>query len=150
MVSVMSASSGARTPWHLWVVGVVGVLWNAFGCIDYTMTNIQGDVWLRSMGMTAEQIASFNAMPAWMTAVWAVGVWGAMLGTVLLLLKNKLAFPVFVVSLIAYVLSLVYTYALSDTAATLEGTWIMQAVIFVGCVFFVWYSRMMAKRGLLR
>ena len=81
MVSVMSASSGARTPWHLWVVGVVGVLWNAFGCIDYTMTNIQGDVWLRSMGMTAEQIASFNAMPAWMTAVWAVGVWGAMLGT---------------------------------------------------------------------
>jgi hypothetical protein len=151
MVSVMSASSGARTPWHLWAVGVVGVLWNAFGCVDYTMTNIQGDAWLRSMGMTAEQIASFNAMPAWMTAVWAVGVWGAMLGTVLLLLKNRLAFPVFVVSLIAYVLSLVYTYALSDTAATLpDGTWIMQAVIFVGCVFFVWYSRTMAKRGVLR
>ncbi len=151
MVSVMSASSGAKAPWHLWAVGVVGVLWNAFGCVDYTMTNIQGDVWLRSMGMTAEQIASFNAMPAWMPAVWAVGVWGAMLGTVLLLLKNKLAFPVFVVSLIAYVLSLVYAYALSYQAATMpEGTWIMQAVIFVGCVFFVWYSRAMAKRGVLR
>lgn len=21
-----------RTPWHLWVVGVIAVLWNGFGC----------------------------------------------------------------------------------------------------------------------
>ncbi len=151
MVSMMSASSGAKTPWHLWVVGIVGVLWNAFGCIDYTMTKIQGDAWLRSMGMTDAQITSFNTMPAWMTAVWAIGVWGAVVGSILLLLRRRLAFPVFTVSLIAYVLSLVYAYALSDQAATMpEGTWIMQVVILIGCLFFVWYSRMMAQRGLLR
>ena len=151
MVSIMSASSGVKTPWHLWVVGVVGLLWNAFGCIDYTMTALQGEVWLRQMGMTDAQITSYQAMPAWMTAVWAIGVWGAMLGTVLLLLRKKLAYPVFVVSLIAYVASLVYAYALSDQAEVMpEGTWIMQAVILVGCLFFVWYSRMMANRGLLR
>lgn len=151
MVSIMSASSGAKTPWHLWVVGVVGVLWNAFGCVDYTMTMMQGETWLRSMGMTDAQIASYEAMPAWMTGVWAIGVWGALLGTALLLLRNKLAVPVFVVSLVAYVMSLVYTYGLSDQAATMpEGTWIMQGVILLLCLFFVWYSRMMAKRGLLR
>lgn len=151
MVSIMSASSGAKVPWHFWVVGLVGILWNAFGCIDYTMTKIQGEVWLRSMGMTDAQITSFNAMPAWMTAVWAIGVWGAMAGTALLLLRNRLSVPVFLVSLLAYVMSLVYAYGLSDQAATMpEGTWIMQAVILVGCIFFVWYSRMMAKRGLLR
>jgi hypothetical protein len=151
MVSIMSASSGAKVPWHLWLVGIVGVLWNAFGCVDYTMTALQGEVWLRQMGMTDAQITSYEAMPAWMTAVWAIGVWGAMLGTVLLLLRKKLAMPVFVISLIAYVGSLVYAYALSDQAATMpDGTWIMQAVILVGCLFFVWYSRMMAQRGLLR
>lgn len=151
MVSIMSASSGAKTPWHLWVVGVVGLLWNAFGCVDYTMTALQGEVWLRQMGMTDAQITSYVAMPAWMTAVWAIGVWGAMVGTILLLLRRRLAFPVFVVSLIAYVISLVYAYVLSDQAAIMpEGTWIMQAVILVGCLFFVWYSRAMAKRGLLR
>ncbi|MEQ7155653.1 hypothetical protein [Brevundimonas aurifodinae] len=151
MVSIMSASSGAKVPWHLWVVGSVGLLWNAFGCIDYTMTALQGEVWLRQMGMTDAQITSYEAMPAWMTAVWAIGVWGAMLGTVLLLLRKKLAVPVFVISLIAYVGSLVYAYALSDQAATMpDGTWIMQAVILVGCLFFVLYSRMMAQRGLLR
>ena len=151
MVSIMSASSGAKVPWHLWAVGIVGVLWNAFGCIDYTMTALQGEVWMRNFGMTDAQIASFEAMPAWMTAVWAIGVWGAMLGTILLLVRNKLAMPVFVVSLVAYVLSLVYAYALSDQAEVMpEGTWIMQAVILVGCLFFVWYSWVMGKRGVLR
>jgi 4-hydroxybenzoate polyprenyltransferase len=151
MVSIMSASSGARTPWHLWVVVGVGILWNAFGCIDYTMTALQGEMWLRQMGMTEAQITSYEAMPAWMTGVWAIGVWGALLGTVLLLLKNRLAVPVFVVSLIAYVGSLVYAYALSDQAEVMpEGTWIMQVVVLVGCLFFVWYSRMMGKRGVLR
>lgn len=151
MVSIMSASSGVKTPWHLWAVGALSVPWNAFGCVDYTMTALQGETWLRSMNMNDAQIASLEAMPAWMTGVWAIGVWGALLGSVLLLLRMRLAFPVFVVSLIAYAVSLIYAYALSDQAAVMpEGTWIMQIVILVGCLFFVWYARMMTKRGVLR
>jgi hypothetical protein len=147
----MSASSGVKTPWHLWAVGVVGVLWNAFGCIDYTMTAVQGETWLRQMGMNDAQVASLQAMPAWMTAVWAIGVWGALLGTILLLVRSRRALPVFVVSLVAYVISLIYDYALSDDAKVApEGTWIMQAVILVACLFFVWYARTMTARGVLR
>lgn len=151
MVSIMSDTRSAKTPWHFWVVGLFSIPWNAFGCVDYTMTMVQGETWLRTMGMTDAQITSFESMPAWMTGVWAVGVWGALAGTVLLLLRMRLAFPVFVVSLVAYVISLVYAYGLSDQARTMpEGTWIMQPVILVGCLFFVWYSRMMAQRGILR
>lgn len=62
------AKSGA--PWHLWVVGVVGLLWNGYGCYDYFMTETAGEEYLRSYGMTDEMIAYYNAMPAWMTAVW--------------------------------------------------------------------------------
>ena len=29
-----STSITTRTPWHLWVVGVVALFWNAFGCVD--------------------------------------------------------------------------------------------------------------------
>lgn len=151
MAKAMKDPRDGRAPWHLWAVGLLGIPWNGFGCVDYAMTMIRGETWLRSMGMTDAQVASFQATPAWMTGVWAVGVWGAMLGTILLLLRNRLAVPVFVVSLIAYLISLVYAYGLSDQAETMpDGTWIMQAIILVGCLFFVWYSRMMAKRGLLR
>jgi hypothetical protein len=148
--TTLHGDEGRRTPWHLWLVGVVGILWNAFGAFDYTMTELQGEVWLRQVGMTDAQIAYAEAMPAWMTAVWAIGVWGALLGT-LLLARRRWAYPVFVASLAAYVMSLIYAYGLSNGSQVMPAnTWMMQVVILAGCLFFVWYSRMMAKRGVLR
>ena len=151
MTTTTGTGVGA-TPWHLWVVGIVGVLWNSFGCYDYYMTNTAGDAYLKSMGMTDPQIAYMHSYPAWMMGAWAIGVWGGLLGVVLLLLKRKWALPVFAASLAAYVLSLVYTYALSDGASVVGGAqmYVMNAVILAGCVFFVWYARLMAQRGVLR
>ena len=28
-----------RTPWHVWLVGVLSLLWNAYGGYDFIMTN---------------------------------------------------------------------------------------------------------------
>jgi len=151
MVSIMSDTRSGRTPWHLWVVGVISLLWNSYGPYDYVMTQTGGDAYLRGYGMTEPQIAYFHAMPAWMTAVWAVGVWGGLLGSVLLLARRSLAFPVFGVSIAAFLISLIYTYGLSNGGAVMGDTaWIMNAVILAGCLFLVWYSRMMAVRGILR
>lgn len=151
MTATMDDAAPTGAPWHLWVVGIVAVLWNAFGCFDYTMTALQGEAWLRQAGMTDAQIAYVNAMPTWMTAVWAIGVWGGLLGSALLLARRKLALPVFVASLAAYVLSLVYYYVLSDGLAAMGAGMIpMNIAILVGCLFFVWYAWLMAKRGVLR
>lgn len=162
MVSVMSASSGAKTPWHLWAVGVIAVLWNSYGGYDYVMSMTQGATYMAAAGMTPDQVAYYEAMPVWMTAVWATGVWGGVLGSILLLLRNKLAFPVFVVSFAAFLVSLVYTYGISgggevmgymiqDGVKVASSTIIiMNVVIAAGCAFFTWYAWMMAKRGLLR
>ena len=106
----MTDTVRARTPWHLWAVGLLAMAWNAFGAMDYTMTKLNGEAWLRQMQMTDAQIAYTLAMPAWMSAAWAIGVWGGVLGGLLLLLRSRLAVPVFAASLVAYVASLVYTY----------------------------------------
>lgn len=151
MVSIMSDTRSGRTPWHFWVVGVIGLLWNSYGPFDYLMTQTGGEGYLRSVGMTDPQIAYLNAMPAWMSGVWAIGVWGGLLGAILLLARRRLAFPVFVVSLAAFLVSLVYSYGLSNGAAVMGDTaLIMNVVILAGCLFLVWYSRMMAARGFLR
>ncbi|MFN3585677.1 hypothetical protein [Phenylobacterium sp.] len=141
----------ARTPWHFWLVGIAAILWNGFGAYDYLRTNLQGDAYMRSMGMTDAQIAYFHDMPAWMTAVWAVGVWGGVLAGLLLLLRSTWALHVFVASLAAFVLSLVYYYVLTD-GRTVMGppVMVMQGVILVSCVFFVWYARRVTKQGVLR
>lgn len=145
----MSAPA-SRTPWHLWAVGVFGLFWNGYGAYDYVMTNTQGEAYLRSVGMTDEAIRHLEAMPVWMTGVWAVGVWGGVLGAALLLMRSKLAVPVFIASLVAFVGSVVYSFAVEPAPHSGPGALIMHAVIFAGCVFFVWYSKRAAKAGLLR
>lgn len=141
----------ARTPWHLWAVGLLGLLWNAYGGFDYFMSKTQGEAYYRQVGMTDAQIAHINAMPVWMTAVWAIGVWGALLGALLLLLRQGLAAPVFIASLVAYVVSLVYSYLIAPLPEmNTQSMMIMQGVILAGCLFFAWYALVQAKAGVLR
>jgi hypothetical protein len=147
----VEVSTRAKTPWHLWTVGVVGLLWNSYGGFDYFMSKTRGDAYLQSVGMTAEQITYFNAMPPWMTAVWAVGVWGALLGSVLLLARSRHAVPVFIASLVAFLLSLVYQYAVAPMPGSGTGAMlVMQGIILAGCVFFVWYAMRARARGWVR
>ena len=140
-----------KTPWHVWVVGVLAVAWNAFGCWDYTMTHLRGEAHLRDFGMTDAQIAYFDAMPAWTHATWAIGVWGGMLGALLLLLRRRWALHAFVLSFLGFVGGLIYSYGLSDASAVMgPNAWMMNALIGGACVLFIWYAWTMAKKGVLR
>lgn len=146
-----NVAAAGRTPWHLWLVGAVAVLWNAYGCYDYLMSQTQGDAYLRQGGMTEAQIGYYHAMPPWMTAVWAIGVWGGALGAVLLLLRRRWAFHAFVASIAAYVLSLVYSRLMSNGGQVFgPDTLVMNAVILAACAFFCWYAWRMTKAGVLR
>ena len=140
-----------KTPWHVWLVGVVAVLFNAIGVFDFVMSMVQGSAYMASAGMTPAQIDHYNQMPAWMTVDWAIGVWGALLGSALILLRNKLAWPVLAVSLAAFLLSLVYTYVLTDGGKIMGPQMaIMSAVIAGLLAFFIWYSWLMTRRGVLK
>jgi hypothetical protein len=141
---------GARAPWHLWAVGIVALLWNALGCLDYTMTQVQGDAWLANMDPTEVQLAWFHGMPAWADAAWAIGVWGGLLGAILLLVRRSWATPVFVASFLGWLAGAVYAFVLSNGMEAMGGWWPVQFVHGGAAVFFVWYARMMSKRGVLR
>ena len=145
------SSMTTKAPWHLWLVGVIAVLFNAIGAFDFVMSMLQGSRYMESAGMTPAQIAHYEAMPTWMMVVWAVGVWGALLASVLLLLRRKVAAPTFAVSLAAFLLSLFYSYVLTDGGEILgRAMAITSAVIATLLVFFMWYSWTMKKRGVLR
>ena len=140
-----------RTPWHVWLVGAIALLFNSIGAFDYVMSMTQGASYMAKAGMTPEQIAHYQTMPGWMIAVWAIGVWGAMLGSLLILLRNRYAFPVFAVSLAAFLVSLVYTYGMTDGGEVMGGQMLIaSAVITALLLFFLFYARKMAKRGVLR
>ena len=140
-----------KTPWHIWLIGVIAVLFNSIGVFDFVMSMAQGAKYQASAGMTPDQIAHYQQMPSWMTVVWAVGVFGAFLASILLLLRRKLALPVFVLSLAAFLISLLYTYVLTDGGAVMGQQMAITSAVIAGMlVFFGWYSRFMAVRGVLR
>lgn len=146
-----ASASPQRIPWWFWVVAALSLLWNSYGAYDYVMTQTRGDAYLVAMGITPEQIAYYKAMPGWMTGVWALGVWGAAAGSLLLLFRSRWAVWAFAASLIGLLISLLYTYVLTNGYAV-NGPMsvVMYAVITAAAAFFVWFSRRMVKRGLLR
>lgn len=138
----------AGAPWHFWLVAAISLFWNAFGGYDYTMSHLQGDAYYKASGMTEAQIGFMHAYPVWMHAVWALGVWGSVLGSVLLLLRSRWAFHAFVVSSLGAAGSLAYTQLNGGAAMGLSP--VFPLVILAICVFFVWFSMTMTKQGVLR
>ncbi len=138
-----------KTPWHLWVVGVIALLWSAAGAMDYVMTQTKNEEYMSAF--TPEQLAFFYGFPSWVVAAWAVAVWGGVLGALLLLLRRRLAVWVFLASLVAMVLTTIHNYALSNGLEVVGDafTLIFSAVIFVVACALYLYARAMQRRGVL-
>ncbi len=143
------AISRGRTPWHLWVVGVLAVPWNAMGAFDYLMTQTRNEGYMSQF--TPEQLEYFYGFPAWAVAFWAIAVWGGVLGAVLLLLKKKLAAPVLLVSFLSMVVTTIYNFGLSNGMEIMgsPGALAFSAAIFVVALLLYLYARGMTKKGVL-
>ena len=147
----MTDTMKAAPPWHLWAVGVISLLWNGYGGYDFVMSVTQGETYWRASGMTDAMIAYYNAMPTWMYVPWVLGVWGAVAGSILLLLRNKLAVPAFALSLLGALASLGYGFAnpmppLPEAMAMMSY---MPYVIVVIAAFLAWYAWTLGKKGVL-
>lgn len=138
------------TPRHLWIVGVVAVLWNSVGAFDYFMTETRNASYLGSF--SAEQLAYFSGLPKWVIATWALGVWGGVVGSILVLLRSRLAVAAFGVSLAGAAATFVHNYLLSEGFRVMGGIGAVafSAVILVIGVALLVYSRGLAARGVLR
>jgi len=143
-------NSFAATPKHLWIIGVVSLLWNGMGAFDYLMTQTRNAAYMGQF--TPEQLEYYYGFPAWAVSAWAIAVWGAVLGSILLLARRRLAVPVFAVSLAAMVVTTIYNFVLSDGLAIMDGVGplIFSIMIFLVAVGLLVYARAMAGRGVLR
>lgn len=135
------------TPVHLWVVGIVTLLFNSMGIISYLSTKLGK---LEEMGMTPSQIAFMESYPAWATAVWAMGVWGAFAGSVLLLARSKWAVPAMAIALAGLIGVTMAENVILDTPADMATPLGLKLSIWVSTLFLLFYARAMKKAGVLR
>lgn len=143
-------AGAARTPKHLWVVGILTLLWNAVGAFDYLMTQTRNEAYMKAF--TPEQLDYFYGFPSWVVACWAIAVWGGVVGSLLLVLRKRLAVPVFAVSFAAMVATTIHNFVLTDGLRIMGGAGAaaFSAVIFLIALGLVVYSRAMRAKGVLR
>lgn len=146
----------AAAPWHLWLVGGLSLLWNAFGAYDYVMSHARNLDYLRAMtepyGLDAEvALRYFDSFPVWAEAAWAIGVWSSLLGSVLLLVRSRFALHAFLASLAGLLGGLAHQFGhplpgLTDSPLAIGMSLLLAAVI----VLLAWYARALTRRGVLR
>ena len=144
-----AAVTPERTPRHLWVVGVLGTLWNSVGAFDYLMTETKNEAYMGQF--TPEQLEYFYGFPAWVVAFWALAVWGGVLGTLLLLARRRVAVPVLLASFASMVVTSIHNFLLSDGMEVMgPGALLFSAVIFLIALGLWLYARAMARAEVLR
>lgn len=139
-----------RTPWHIWIVGLVSLAWNGMGAADYAMTQLDYAPYMAQF--TDEQRAYFQSFPTWVQATWALAVWLSVAGSLLLLARSRHAAALFGVALICMIATFVHNFGLAevrmDQIAGTAALWFSVLILIVGIGLWL-YARQMNKRGLL-
>ncbi len=141
-----------KTPIHLWIVGIVSLFWNAGGAFDYVMTRTNAAEYLAAQ--PPARLLMLEQALLWFGATWAIGVWFSIIGSILLLMRSRLAGPAFALSLLGLIGSSIYTYGIADggsmVAAAGTAAIVFSIAIPVILVLLWLYARAMTRRGVLR
>jgi hypothetical protein len=103
MSTLSQTLSSPRAPVWFLAASLGGIAWNIFGGIQFAGSIVATEQSLVASGLTADQAAVMTGYPGWMTLAFAIGVFGGLAGSVLLLLRLNIARPVLAISLAAYV-----------------------------------------------
>ncbi|WP_246610942.1 hypothetical protein [Aquisediminimonas profunda] len=114
------------------------------------MTKTHNAAWLKDF--TAEQISWLDSFPFWANLFWALGVWGAIAGSILLISRKGLAYPAFAISLAGLAVSSFHQFVLADVPEGLNtaGGRAFNAVLWAAAIGLFIYARQMRAKGILR
>lgn len=131
-----------------WILGIAALIWNLMGVFAF----------IAQMNMTPEMLEVlpeaerklYENVPSWVNIVFAIAVFGGALGSLLLLLKKKIATPVFILSLVAVMIQMMYNLFMSRASEVYgPGAMIMIVMVLFIAIYLVWYSKKSTAKGWL-
>jgi hypothetical protein len=133
----------------LLTVGLLGLAWNIFGTYQFIGSVNSTSESLMAMGMPEAQAQVMTNYPLWMTIAFAIGVFGGLIGSILLLLKKAISEKIFLASLLGYIV----LYIGDITEGVFEAIGKSQVIILttvVAIAFGLWFfAKSYRKKELL-
>lgn len=129
--------------WSFWVIGVIGLVFNLMGCMNF-ISQMNADM---VASMPEAYRAIVESRPAWGTGVFAIAVFGGALGCLLLLLRKSAAFYVFIASLVGAVAAQIPFLGMANFPVEAWLGWLSQLIVGA---FLIWYSKRVERKGWIR
>lgn len=140
------SSTSEKLPVWFWIIAGVALVWNAMGVMAFVMQVTMSPEALAAMP-EAER-ALYETFPVWALLAFAAAVFGGAIGSVLLLLRKALAYPVFVISLAGIIIQMIYNFFIAETMDVYgPGSTIMPIMVLVIGAFLVWFSKSSKQKG---
>ncbi len=134
----------ALAAWYM-PAAVASMLFMAFGCIMYLM-HVLAD----PASMPLDQRAAYEAEPMWVIAANAISVWIGLAGTVMLVMRKKLAEPLLMVSLAAVLVWLAGLLAVTRLRENMSANDLIVALVVTALTWTIfWFARHSRQRGWL-
>jgi hypothetical protein len=154
MGGVLIMDQAMKKPTHLWIVGILALIWNGIGCFDYLMTRMRNEDYFRSMDTDPQaMLAWVDGFPLYAQFGWGLGVWMGLIGSALLLMSHRWAVPALALSLLGAVVGLGYQIFLAPPAPPPmnEGLGaLMPWIIILIAALLYYYARRQRANGVLR
>lgn len=132
---------------YYWIAGAAFV-WDLIGVAAYIGTVTVSPEAVAELPAAQQELMANT--PAWSTGLFAIAVWGGVLGTLLLLLRKAVAYPVLIVSLAAVTVNAIYTWFMTNALEVLgAGQAGLAVVIFAIAAFLVWFANNARNKGWL-
>lgn len=131
-----------------WLISIVALIWNFMGIIAYLGQAYISDDALKML--PEENQLYFSNVPAWVTAAFAVAVFGGFLGAIGLIIRKKWAYFLFVISFLALVAQHVYNFFIQNYIEMTGSQMILPIVTFIVALFLIYFSKQKSQQGVLR
>ena len=134
-----------------YVLGGIFLVWNLIGlAFYYQQMTLTHDVMV-AQGLTDAQIAWIEATPVWANAAYAIAVTAGVIASVLLLLRNALALPAYLLSFIGIIVQDVESFVLRNPGDVFGGgAYAIPVLVFIIAIIEILYSRSSKAKGWLR
>jgi hypothetical protein len=123
------------------------VLWGVAGCASLYAHIVYGPA--INPDATEWDRAYYAGLPGWFTWIYAAAVFGGLLGSIALLMRSKLAKPLFVVSLVAVIVQFGWVFAATDLIAQKGAAATVPFPLFIAAVAVlqIWLAGYAERRG---
>lgn len=145
----MSETANNQPSVSYWIIAVALLFWNLIGLMFYYM-QVTMTPEVIAENFNEAQVAWLMSEPVWATAAYATAVTAGVVAAVLMILRKGLALPFFILSFVAVLVQDFNAFILSDWKTVWgESALYLPSVVFVICIFEIWYTRRCKSKGWL-